>query len=67
MRSLRRALWALAAAGLLFGLAVLALFLTNDTLEAPGAWGAGAVLTGWVFIATGLFAWGGVRTTASGC
>ena len=57
MTGLRRALWALAAAGLLFGLAVLALFLTNDTLEAPGAWAAAAVLTGWVFIATGLFAW----------
>jgi signal transduction histidine kinase len=58
MRGLRRALWALAGLGLLFGLAVLALFLTNDTIDAPGAWGAAAVLTGWVFIATGLFAWG---------
>jgi hypothetical protein len=62
MRGLRRALWALAGLGLLFGLAVLALFLTNDTIDAPGAWGAAAVLTGWVFIATGLFAWGRVAS-----
>jgi signal transduction histidine kinase len=58
MRSLRLALWALAAAGLVLGLAVLALILTNDTIDYAGAWGAGAMLVGWGFIGVGLFAWG---------
>jgi signal transduction histidine kinase len=58
MTSLRRALWALAAAGFVFGLAVLALILTNDLLALRGAWAAGALVVGWSFIGVGLFAWG---------
>jgi signal transduction histidine kinase len=54
---LRRALWGLAGAGTLMGLAVLALILTNDRLEYPGAWGAGVLVVGWGFIGVGLFAW----------
>jgi len=57
MTSLGRALWALAAAGFVFGLAVLALILTNDELEAATAWGAGTLVVGWSFIGVGLFAW----------
>jgi signal transduction histidine kinase len=40
------------------GLAVVALILTNDRLELPGAWAAGALVVGWGFIGVGLFAWG---------
>jgi signal transduction histidine kinase len=58
MTSLRRALWALAAVGFAFGLAVLALILTNGLLELRGAWAAGSLLVGWSFIGVGLFAWG---------
>ena len=58
MTSLRRALWALAAAGVLFGVADLALILNSDFLDTRGAWGAGALLIGWGFIGVGLFAWG---------
>ncbi|HZC14651.1 MAG TPA: histidine kinase [Thermoleophilaceae bacterium] len=57
MTSLRRALWALAAAGFVLGLAVLALILTNDELEAAAAWGAGTLVVGWSFVGVGLFAW----------
>jgi signal transduction histidine kinase len=58
MTSLRRALWALAAAGFAFGLAVLALILTSDSADPPGAWAAAALVVGWSFIGVGLFAWG---------
>jgi signal transduction histidine kinase len=58
MTSLRRALWALAAAGVLFGVADLALILNSDFIDNRGAWGAGALLIGWGFIGVGLFAWG---------
>jgi signal transduction histidine kinase len=58
MTSLRRALWALAAAGFLLGLAVLALILSTDMVHTRGAWAAGALLTGWGFIGVGLYAWG---------
>jgi signal transduction histidine kinase len=58
MTSLRRALWALAAAGVLFGVADLALILNSDFVDARGAWGAGALVVGWSFIGVGLFAWG---------
>jgi signal transduction histidine kinase len=57
MTSLGRAVWALAAAGVVLGLAVLALLLTNEDIEAPGAWGAGTLVVGWGFIGVGLFAW----------
>jgi signal transduction histidine kinase len=57
MTSLARALWALAAAGFVLGLAVVALILTNDELDAAGAWGAGALVVGWSFVGVGLFAW----------
>ena len=43
MTSLRRALWALAAAGVLFGVADLALILNSDFIDNRGAWGAGAL------------------------
>jgi signal transduction histidine kinase len=73
VRSLRLALWALAALGVAFGLAVLALILTSTTIDPPGAWAAGALLIGWSFIGVGLFAWGrrpdnriGVLMTATG-
>jgi signal transduction histidine kinase len=58
MRSLRSALWALAAAGVALGLAVLALMVTGDVLHTPGVWAAGALLAGWGFIGVGLYAWG---------
>jgi signal transduction histidine kinase len=57
MTSLRRALWALAAAGFVMGLAVLALILTNDELDGAGAWGAGTLVVGWGFVWVGLYAW----------
>jgi signal transduction histidine kinase len=73
MIGLRRALWALGAAGAVLGLAVFALILTNDRLDAPGAWAAGSLIVGAGFIGVGLFAWGrrpdnriGVLMTATG-
>jgi signal transduction histidine kinase len=56
--SLRRALWALGAAGVAFGLAVLALILTSDVAEPQAAWGAAGLVIGWSYIGVGLFAWG---------
>jgi len=58
MTSLRRALWALAAMGVVLGLAVLALILSTDMVDTRGAWAVGALLTGWGFIGVGLYAWG---------
>ncbi len=58
MTGLRRALWALAVAGVLLGLAVLAVVLSSDMLNTRGVWAAGTLLTGWGFIGVGLFAWG---------
>jgi signal transduction histidine kinase len=58
MIGLRRALWGLAVAGVVLGLAVLALILTNEDLDARGGWAAGALVAGWGFIGVGLFAWG---------
>jgi signal transduction histidine kinase len=57
MTSLGRALWALAGAGFVLGLAVLALILTNDELALAGLWGAAGLAVGWSFIGVGLFAW----------
>jgi signal transduction histidine kinase len=58
MTALGRALWALAGAGLVMGLAVLALILTNEDLPMAGLWGACGLAVGWSFIGVGLFAWG---------
>ncbi|HEV2874440.1 MAG TPA: histidine kinase [Thermoleophilaceae bacterium] len=57
MTSLGRALWALAGAGFVMGLATLALILTNDELDYAGLWAAGGLVVGWSFIGVGLFAW----------
>jgi signal transduction histidine kinase len=57
MTSLGRALWALAGAGFVLGLAAAALILTNDELEVRGAWAAGWLVVGWGFVGVGLFAW----------
>jgi signal transduction histidine kinase len=73
MTGLRRALWALAAAGVVVGLAVLALMVTSDAIDTPGVWAAGVLLAGWGFIGVGLYAWGrrpdngvGLLMTATG-
>jgi signal transduction histidine kinase len=58
MTSQRRALWALAALGFVFGLAVLALMVTSDLAEPAGVWGTAALVVGWSYIGVGLFAWG---------
>jgi signal transduction histidine kinase len=58
MTGLRRALWALAAAGVVLGLTVLALMVTSDSVDTPGVWAAGVLLAGWGFIGVGLYAWG---------
>jgi signal transduction histidine kinase len=57
MTSLGRALWALAGAGFVLGLAVLALTLNNEELDLAGLWAAGGLVVGWSFIGVGLFAW----------
>jgi len=57
VRSLRRALWGLAAAGLLFGLADVALVATTDFVPFRGLWATMGLVIGWGFIGVGLFAW----------
>jgi signal transduction histidine kinase len=57
MTGLARALWALAGAGVVMGLAVLALILANDELELRAVWGFAGLVVGWGFIGVGLFAW----------
>jgi signal transduction histidine kinase len=57
VRSLRRALWGLAAAGLLLGLADVALVATTDFVPFRGLWAAMGLVIGWGFIGVGLFAW----------
>jgi signal transduction histidine kinase len=73
MIGLRRALWALAGAGVVMGLAVVAVLLTSDMLSTGGVWAAGGLIVGWGFIGVGLFAWGrrpdnriGMLMTATG-
>jgi signal transduction histidine kinase len=57
MRSLGRALIALAALALVMGLASITIILTSKHGSDRGMWaGVGAVL-GWSFVATGLYAW----------
>jgi signal transduction histidine kinase len=58
MTGLRRALWALAAAGVLLGLGVMAVVLSSDMIQTRGVWAAGTLLAGWGFIGVGLYAWG---------
>jgi signal transduction histidine kinase len=58
VKSLRGALWALAAAGVLFGVADLALILNSSFIDTRGAWGAGWLVIAWGFVGIGLFAWG---------
>jgi signal transduction histidine kinase len=57
LTSLRRALWGLAAAGLILGLIDVALILTSNHIDVRGALAAVALVVGWGFIGTGLFAW----------
>jgi signal transduction histidine kinase len=68
------ALLALGAAGLAFGLAVATLILTSDHVDDRGAEAALALLVGWSFIGTGMFAWWrrpanrtGLLMIAAGC
>jgi signal transduction histidine kinase len=56
-RAPRRTLLALAGAGIAGGLVVLWLTLGSDHLEDRGLEAALALLVGWSFIGTGLFAW----------
>ncbi|MGH3100123.1 MAG: hypothetical protein ACRDPU_03980, partial [Thermoleophilia bacterium] len=51
------ALLALGAAGLAVGLAVAALILTSDHVDDRGVEAGLALLVGWSFIGTGMFAW----------
>ena len=55
--ALRLALVALAGAGVLAGLAFLALVLGSDHTDDRGVAAALGLLVGWSFIGTGLFAW----------
>lgn len=57
MRSLRTALIALALGGFVFGLLAVASILGSDHFEAPAVGAASAIVIGWAFIGTGLFAW----------
>ncbi|MDA0161756.1 histidine kinase [Solirubrobacter ginsenosidimutans] len=56
MRGSRGVIGVLAAAGFLFGVAALALVLTNDHEEITGPFVVLALTLGWSFIATGLYA-----------
>jgi signal transduction histidine kinase len=58
VKSLRGALWALAGAGVLFGVADLALILDSSFIDDRGLWAAGWLAVAWAFIGVGLFAWG---------
>src|SRR5687768_9441540 len=58
MSGLRRALIGLAVAGLVLGVAALALVTSSDRAEQPGAaWIALALTLGWGFAGAGIFAW----------
>ena len=57
MTSLRRALVAIALAGLVAGVASVALIADSDHNPEPGPTIAIGLLLGWSFIGTGLFAW----------
>jgi len=57
MSGLRRALIALAVAGLALGLAALALVTTSERERDPTPWIVLALTLGWGFIGAGLYAW----------
>jgi signal transduction histidine kinase len=57
MRSLGRALIALAALGLVMGLAAIAIILTSHHMSDRGTWAIFGAILGWSFIGTGLYAW----------
>ena len=57
MSGLSRALVALAVAGLVLGLAALALVTTSDREDVPGPSVVVALTLGWAFIGAGLYAW----------
>ena len=66
MSGSRGALGVLAAAGIVFGLAALALVLTSDHNQIAGPFVVLAFTLGWSFIGTGLYAPGGGRNSRSG-
>ncbi len=57
MTSLRRALGLVAIEGIVVGLVALAIMLSSDHVDSPGASGALGLFVGWSFIGAGLFAW----------
>jgi signal transduction histidine kinase len=57
LTSLKRALWGLGAAGLIFGVIDVALILTSDHTDLRGAVATLGLLIGWGFIGAGLFTW----------
>jgi signal transduction histidine kinase len=57
MTPLRRALIAIALAGLLMGIALFVIVATSEVPAAPGIEAFLTLLVGWSFIGTGLFAW----------
>ena len=57
MTSLRRALGLVAIEGIVVGLVALAIMLSSDHVDSPGATGAIGLFVGWSFIGAGLFAW----------
>jgi signal transduction histidine kinase len=57
MRSLGRALIALAVLGFVMGLASIAVILTSNHMSHRGTWAVFGAVLGWSFIGTGLYAW----------
>jgi signal transduction histidine kinase len=57
MRSLGRALIALAVAGFAMGLGAIAIILTSNHQSQRGTWAIFGAVLGWSFIGTGLYAW----------
>jgi len=57
MRSLGRALIALAVGGLVMGLAAIAIILSSHHMSHRGTWAIFGAILGWSFIGTGLYAW----------
>jgi hypothetical protein len=65
--SLRRALLALAAAGVAFGLVCVALTLASDHVDDRVLSAVLTALVGWSFVGTGVLLGGGGRATGRGC